>query len=62
VSPTHHLRVETDPLSKTLCSLEYRMMDKVQKFNNPEENVCTTFFSKIVSEKEVLWVIMMYLS
>jgi hypothetical protein len=28
--------METDPVSKTLCSLEYRTMGKVQKASNPE--------------------------
>jgi hypothetical protein len=27
---------ETDPVSVTLCSLEYRTMDKVQKSGKPE--------------------------
>jgi hypothetical protein len=31
-----HLRKETDPVSETLCSLEYRTVDKVQKPSNPE--------------------------
>jgi hypothetical protein len=31
-----HLRTETDPVSETLCSLEYWTMDKVKKPNNPE--------------------------
>jgi hypothetical protein len=28
--PTPHLRIETNPVSEMLCSLEYRTMDKVQ--------------------------------
>jgi hypothetical protein len=28
------LRTETDPVSETFCSLEYRTMDKIQKFSN----------------------------
>jgi hypothetical protein len=32
--PPHHLRMETDPVSKTLCSLEYRMINEVQKLSN----------------------------
>jgi hypothetical protein len=31
-----HLRMETDPVPETSCSLEYWMMDKVQKPSNPE--------------------------
>jgi hypothetical protein len=27
---------ERGPVSETLCSLEYRKMDKVQKLSNPE--------------------------
>jgi hypothetical protein len=34
VSPTPHVRTETDPISETLCSLEYRTMEKVQKPTN----------------------------
>jgi hypothetical protein len=26
----------TDPVSETLCTLEHRTMDKVQKISNPE--------------------------
>jgi hypothetical protein len=26
----------TDPVSETLCSLEYRTMDRVQELSNPE--------------------------
>jgi hypothetical protein len=33
---TPHLRMERDPVSKTLCSLEYQRMDKVQKPGNPK--------------------------
>jgi hypothetical protein len=33
--PTSHLMTETDPVSETLCSLEYRTMDKVQKLVIP---------------------------
>jgi hypothetical protein len=36
MSPTSHLRTETDPVSETLCSLEYRTMDNVQKPSNSE--------------------------
>jgi hypothetical protein len=35
--PSPHLRTETDPISETLCSLEYRMMENVQKPSNPED-------------------------
>jgi hypothetical protein len=35
-SPTPHLRAETNSVSETLCSLEYRTMDDVQKPSNPE--------------------------
>jgi hypothetical protein len=31
-----HLRTETDPVSETSCSLEYRTMDKVQNPGNPK--------------------------
>jgi hypothetical protein len=31
-----HLRTGTDPVSETLCSLEYRTMDNVQKPSNSE--------------------------
>jgi hypothetical protein len=34
-SPTH-LRTETDPVSETSCSLEYRTMDKFRKSSNPK--------------------------
>jgi hypothetical protein len=30
------LRLETDPVSETLCSLEYQAMDKVQKPSSPK--------------------------
>jgi hypothetical protein len=36
VPPIPHLSTEVDPLSKTLCSLEHRTMDKVQKPSNSE--------------------------
>jgi hypothetical protein len=36
VSPSPHLRAETDPVSEKPGSLEYRTLDKVQKPNNPE--------------------------
>jgi hypothetical protein len=29
--PTFHLRMETDWVSETVCSLEYQTMDKLQK-------------------------------
>jgi hypothetical protein len=35
----NHLRTDTDPVSETLCSLEYQTMEKVQKSNN---SVCYT--------------------
>jgi hypothetical protein len=34
-----YLRMETDPISETLCSLEYRTMDKVLEPNNPKSQV-----------------------
>jgi hypothetical protein len=34
--PPLHLRVDRDPVSETLCSSEYRKMDKVRKPSNPE--------------------------
>jgi hypothetical protein len=34
--PPFDLRKETDPVSETSSSLEYRRMDKVQKPSNPE--------------------------
>jgi hypothetical protein len=34
--PLPHPRTETDPVPETLCSLEYRTVDKVQKPSNPE--------------------------
>jgi hypothetical protein len=33
------LRKETDPVSKTFCSLEYQMMDKVQKSSDSDEGI-----------------------
>jgi hypothetical protein len=39
MSPTAHLRNETNAVSETFCSfmfLEYRTMDQVQKRTNPE--------------------------
>jgi hypothetical protein len=38
--PPPHLSTKTDPVSETLCSLEYRTMGKVQKPSNPE--LCVT--------------------
>jgi hypothetical protein len=34
--PTPHLRTETDPVSETLCSVECRIMNKVQEPSNHE--------------------------
>jgi hypothetical protein len=34
--PFPHQRRETDSVSKTLCSSEYWMMDKVKELSNPE--------------------------
>jgi hypothetical protein len=33
---TSPLRTETDPVSETLCSLDYRTMDKVQNPSNQD--------------------------
>jgi hypothetical protein len=41
VSHAPHPRTETDPVSETLYSLEYRTMDKVQKPSNPECSSCS---------------------
>jgi hypothetical protein len=46
--PPPHLRIETEPVSETLCSLEYRMMDKVQKSSNPQFNVRITYNNQTV--------------
>jgi hypothetical protein len=35
-STNPHLRSGTDPVSETLCFLQYRTMDEVQKPSNPE--------------------------
>lgn len=45
-----HIRVETDPLSKTLWSLEIQMMDKIQKLSNMEyfQDYHTTSISKVI--------------
>jgi hypothetical protein len=32
--PTPHLRMEINPVSEMLCSLEYRTLDRVQKLRN----------------------------
>jgi hypothetical protein len=32
--------MDTDPVSETLCSLEYRMKDEVQKPSNSESVLC----------------------
>jgi hypothetical protein len=37
--PPAYLRKETDPVSETLCSLEYRMMVEVQKPNKAKRKV-----------------------
>jgi hypothetical protein len=34
--PPFQLRTETDPVSETLCSLEYQTVYKFQKLSNPE--------------------------
>jgi hypothetical protein len=47
--PPFHLRIETDPVSETLCSLEYRTTDKVQKLNNSE--CCTLLLNPLVGKK-----------
>jgi hypothetical protein len=53
------MRIKTDPVSETLCSLEYQMMDKVQKPSNPEEIFCfygTERFSFILKKfKKSIW-------
>jgi hypothetical protein len=36
MSPSPHLRTETDPLSEMLCFLKYQTMDKAQEPSNPE--------------------------
>jgi hypothetical protein len=34
--PLFRMRTETDPVSETLCSLEYRTMDKPLELSNPD--------------------------
>jgi hypothetical protein len=38
--PPLHVRTETDPISDTLCSLEYRTVDKVKTPSNFESSLC----------------------
>jgi hypothetical protein len=62
--PPFHLRTETDPVSETLCSLEYRKMDRVQKLSNSEcymssserfrKDLYDLFFSRNVIRKGCL--------
>jgi hypothetical protein len=46
-----YLRTETDSVSETLCSLEYRTTDKVQKPSNPDRqnHLEATCFSRVCS-------------
>jgi hypothetical protein len=46
VSP--QLRMETDPVSKILCSLEYKTMDKVQEPNNLKSQVFIILYFSIL--------------
>jgi hypothetical protein len=39
MSLTLHLRMERDPVSETLCSLEYQTMNKAPKSSGPENQV-----------------------
>jgi hypothetical protein len=45
-----HIRVETDPLSKTLWSLQFQMMDKVKKLSNMKnfQDYHTSSISKVI--------------
>jgi hypothetical protein len=50
--PPPHLRTETDPIYETLCSIEYRTMDKVQKLSNPK---CYTPSSELLEINFFVW-------
>jgi hypothetical protein len=39
MSPTSLPEDGTDPVSETLCGLEYRKMNKVKRPSNPEDNI-----------------------
>jgi hypothetical protein len=43
VTTEYNRGTEPDQVSKILCSLEYRNMDKAQKLSNPE---CRTLYSE----------------
>jgi hypothetical protein len=46
ISPPAHLRIETDPISKTLCFLvllEFQAMNKVQKPSNSDQILFVVF-------------------
>jgi hypothetical protein len=60
VSPTPHLRTETDPVSETLCSLKYRMPDKVPKPSNPKWNTPPSEPFKIYVDKSLTTGIFIY--
>jgi hypothetical protein len=40
MSPTIHLWTETDPVSRTLCSLEYLKLYEVQDFSINQSVMC----------------------
>jgi hypothetical protein len=44
--PHFRLRTETDPVSETLCSLEYRTIYKVQKSSNPDGRIILEWILK----------------
>jgi hypothetical protein len=48
-----HIRTDTDEASETLCSLEYRTMDKVQELRNSERFVYVNNYKR--GYCETLW-------
>jgi hypothetical protein len=47
-----HLTMETDPVSETLCTLEYWTKEKVQKLSNP---MCYTLSSEFFRINDNTW-------
>jgi hypothetical protein len=52
--PPPHLRMETEPASETLCSLECRTVDKIHNLSKPEYvSGCETWSATLKKEHEI---------